>query len=297
MRHDETDDELLRSYLLGKLPEEESERLERRLLAEDDLFELSEAVEADLLAACDRGELAAGERDHVLRRLASSPSGRERLALVRALNALASASVHPSAAAILPFKERAGAPPRPARYRWAALAAGVLVTAGLSWIALRPPHGGESARWIPRETPAPAHPVPQPAPGALARATPQAPKPPEPVKAVFQLALASLRGAEGPEKLRIPAGATNVELQISVEGMAGLKSFQLSVRDRKADTTVWKDTLEPTVLHGVNVLVIDLPAATLTPGTYEIEARGLAPGREPEELSPLDVVVVKHEIR
>ena len=58
MRHEPTDDELLRSYLLGTLPEREADHLEGRLLAEDELFELSEAIEADLLAACDRGELA-----------------------------------------------------------------------------------------------------------------------------------------------------------------------------------------------------------------------------------------------
>src|ERR1700710_2428723 len=99
MRHDPTDDELLRGYLLGELPEEEAERLERRLLAEDDLFELSEALEADLLAACARGELDATERERVLRRLASSPSGRERLALARALNAPAGRPAPPLRAA------------------------------------------------------------------------------------------------------------------------------------------------------------------------------------------------------
>jgi hypothetical protein len=283
MRHDPTDDELLRSYLLGELHEEESERLERRLLAEDDLFELSEAVEADLLAACDRGELTVPERERVLRRLASSPSGRERLALARALNALAGRAP----AAVLPFGRRAAAPAH-AALRWAALAAGLVLASGLSWWLVKPHQGGESAPWIARERPAPASPVaPQP-PEAQALAKP--PAPPQPLKSVFQLALTSLRGGEAPETLRVRPGS-DVELRISLEGMEDLKSFHLAVRNRKAQT-VWEGTLEPTTLQGVRLLVIDLPADRLPTGTYEIEARGFAPGREPEDLSPLDVVVV-----
>jgi hypothetical protein len=277
MRHDATDDELLRSYLLGELPEEEAERLEQRLLAEDDLFELSEAVEADLLAACDRGELTGEERERVLRRLAASPSGRERLALARALNTLAGRTRQ-----VLPFRQRAAQ--RPA-FRWAALAAGVLVAAGLSWFVLKPSKGGESAPWIAHERPAPAGPV-----QALATATIPSTTP-EPVKSVFQLALVSLRGSEATETLKVRAG-TLVELQISVEGMEDLKSFHLSVRNRKAET-VWNGDVEPRTRQGARVLVIDLPADRLPAGRYEIQAQGLNPGRAPEDLSPLDIEVVK----
>src|SRR5215475_8548576 len=85
MNREPENDELLRSYLLGKLPEEDADRLEGRLLAEDDLFDLAEATEADLLLAADRGGLVPEERERVMRRLASSPQGLERLALARSL--------------------------------------------------------------------------------------------------------------------------------------------------------------------------------------------------------------------
>src|SRR6476661_1028296 len=187
MRQNPNDDELLRSYLLGGLPEEEADRVEQRLLAEDELFELSEAVEADLLAACDRGELAPAERERVQQRLASSPRGRERLALAHALNTLAGSSER-AAAPVLPFARRAAAPARPA-FRWAALAAALLAAAGLSWYAMERPHGGEAPPWVAQERPAPASPRTPEAP----RGTPApAETKPEPVKAVFQLALMSL---------------------------------------------------------------------------------------------------------
>ena len=283
MRPNPTDDELLRSYLLGELPEEEADRLELRLLAEDELFELSEAVEADLLAACARGELAPAERERVQQRLASSPRGRERLALAHALNTLAGSSGRAAAPVVL-FPRRAATPLRPA-FRWAALAAALLAAAGLSWFAMERPHGGEAPPWVAQEQPAPANPRAPEAP----RGAP-APKP-EPAKAVFQLALMSLRGEEAAQKLRVRTGTDIVEFQVAVEGMEDFKSFHLTLRNRKAET-VWEgEGLEPVKLDGVRALVVDLPADRLPAGTYEIQARGLAPGGDPEDLSPLEIEV------
>src|SRR3954452_5335625 len=200
MNSNPTDDELLRSYLLGELTAEEEDAVEGRLLREDELFELSEAIEADLLAEFARGSLTPAERERVGQRLASSPQGRERLRLARSLNVLAARE---KAAAVLPFVRRATPFQRPA-LRWAALAAGLLAAAGLAWLALE---GSHPAYRMSQKHPAPliaetprAHEVP-PKPPAPA-APPVAPAP-APVKAVFQLALTSLRGSESAEKLRV----------------------------------------------------------------------------------------------
>ncbi|MFL6232912.1 MAG: anti-sigma factor family protein [Thermoanaerobaculia bacterium] len=278
MKSNPNDDELLRSYLLGRLPEDKADRLEKRLLAEDDLFELSEAVEADLLADYAQGGLAPAERERVQRRLASSPQGRERLMLARSLSKLAGRD--PRAA--LPFARRPVAPRRPS-LRWAALAAGLVLTAGLALL-------------IPGRPAPPAnenHPtviVPVPRDREVRKPPPPAPAP---VKAVFQLALTSLRGAEAAEKLRVPAGAGTVELQISVEGMDDLKSFHLTVRNRKGRTVKEWTRLKPRNLNRARVLVVEMPAERLPAGRYEIQAQGLTPGGEPEDLSTLEVVVVR----
>jgi hypothetical protein len=286
MKSNPNDDELLRSYLLEELTGDEADALERRLLTEDDLFELSEAIEADLLAEYAQGRLAPAERERVQRRLASSPQGRERLKLARSLSILAGGDPKPS---VLPFVRRAAPFQRPA-LRWAALAAGLLAAAGLAWLTLERPHAYRETQ----ERPAPviaeaprAHEVPKPPPApAVAPA-------PEPVKAVFQLALTSLRGSEAAEKLRVPAGTGIVELQISVEGMEDLESFHLTVRNRKAETIRELTGLKPKSLSGARALVVDLPAERLPAGKYEIQVQGLAPGGEPEDLSPLEVEVVR----
>ncbi|HEY2294886.1 MAG TPA: hypothetical protein VGM86_29635 [Thermoanaerobaculia bacterium] len=288
MNSNPTDDELLRGYLLDELTEEEADAVEGRLLAEDELFEQSEAIEADLLAEYAQGSLAPAERERVRQRLASSPQGRERLQLARSLNVLA-AREKP---AVLPFVPRAAPSRRPA-LRWAALAAGLLAATGLTWLSL------EQSRTLHQERPAlviaetpRAHEVPAPPP-APAPATPPVAPAPAPVKAVFQLALTSLRGSESAEKLRVPANAGTVELQISVEGMEDLQSFHLAVRNRKAETVKAWTGLKPKSLNGVRALVVDLPAELLPAGRYEIQAQGLAPGGEPEDLSPLEVEVVR----
>lgn len=285
MNSNPTDDELLRSYLLGELTEEEADAVEGRLLKEDELFELSEAIEADLLAEYAQGRLAPAERERVRQRLAASPQGRERLRLARSLNVLAAREQ----AAVLPFVRRTAPFQRPA-VRWAtALAAGLLVVAGL--IRLIPEHGGGTQKPIAISETIPAQavqkPVQKPAP------KPPVTPAPEPVKAVFQLALTSLRGSESAEKLRVSAKAGTVELQISVEGMEDLQSFHLTLRNWKAETVKAWTGLQPKSLNGVRALVVDLPAERLPAGKYEIQAQGLAPGGEPEDLSPLEVEVVR----
>src|SRR3954451_23967493 len=289
MNSNPTDDELLRSYLLGELTAEEEDAVEGRLLREDELFELSEAIEADLLAEFARGSLTPAERERVGQRLASSPQGRERLRLARSLNVLAARE---KAAAVLPFVRRATPLQRPA-LRWAALAAGLLAVAGLAWLSLErsqtpyrvsQKHPAPVIAATPRaqEVPTPKHPAPAAPPVA-----------PAPVKAVFQLALTSLRGSESAERLRVPAKAGTVELQISVEGMEDLHSFHMTGRNRKVETVKAWTGLKPQSLNGVRALVVDLPAAELPAGKYEIQAQGLAPGGEPEDLSPLEVEVVR----
>jgi hypothetical protein len=288
MRSNPPDDELLRSYLLGELTEDEADAVEGRLLTEDELFELCEAIEADLLAEYAQGGLAPAERERVRQRLASSPQGQERLRLARSLNVLAKEKT-----AVLPFVRRTAPSRRPA-LRWAALAAGLLAAAGLAWLSLEQSHTTHQES---QQRPAPviaetprAHEVPAPPPAPAA--PPVAPAP-EPVKAVFQLALTSLRGSESVEKLRVPAKAGTVELQISVEGMEDLQSFHLTVRNRKAEIIKAWTGLKPKSLNGVRALVVDLPAERLPAGKYEIQAQGLAAGGEPEDLSPLEVEVVR----
>lgn len=276
------DDELLHRFLLGELAEDEAEDLERRLLQEDALFDLCEAIEGDLLAASVRGDLTPEENERVLARLAASPHGRARLAVARDLVRAAEEVPAEPIPAPLPFLRRIpGAPPRPAA-RWAALAAGLFLVAGGSWVAITrlpetEPLGGDvniaygsrqpttsiEGREQPPSLPAPQEtPAPPPAPSqpATAPAAPPAPAPeppritePEPrlATAVLQLAFATRRDfgpAAAPLQLKVPEDTRNIEIQLDLGGAEqdpAYNSFNALVRSSGASEVWRQEGLKP----------------------------------------------------
>jgi hypothetical protein len=285
--------ELLRKYLLRELSEEATEDLEKRLLEDDELFDLCEAIEADLLTAYDRRELNFRERKKVRRCLLSSPAGQARLTLARSLDIVAAESLAesaPSPAAALPFR------PKPAPHlglRWAALAAAVLIVAiGILWV-IRPPVPPEQiANEIstPKDRDQTAAPSPSPRPVEKApktvtpprnqpdslplkdeRASTELPQKTAPEKAVLMLSLATFRGAEEGEKLLVPAGAETIEIQLDLGGLADLKPFSASVRNAQNETVWKKGDLEPRRLDWTeDALVLEIPAERLPTGNYKV---------------------------
>ena len=303
--------ELLRSYLLGELPEEEMDRLEQGLIEDDELFALCEALEGDLLAACDRGELTAAEKEQVHRRLAATPAGRERLALARSLNT-AAREPRWKTALLLPFRRFVPLPRLASG--WAALAAAVLLVAVGTWFVVPalqkdgPPHRPIKIvkRGSQAETrdsgrikgPEPKHEVQPPptkpdrAPQRDERATAKPPVRHEPVKTVFALSLTTLRGAEDVQKFPIPPNAELVEIKGDLEGLEEYKSFHAAVRQGNA--TVWeKGGLVPKRLKwGRDIwgtaLVLKIPAQRFTTGRYKLVVSAGA-----EELASQDFEVVR----
>jgi hypothetical protein len=287
------DDELLRRYLLGELPEAEVERLEPRLLADDALFELAEAVEADLLAACARGELAPEERERVLLRLASSPQGRERLALAQGLTALAEPR-----STVVPFPVRTPPLARPA-VRWAAVAAGLLAVAGGSWFALHQTRTPEGSSKIVEEIPPPPtnpreNPVLPPPPETPSVIVREEPPPvitperhetaePEIRTQFFTLALGVLRDAGDLQKFEIEPGVQQVEIGVDLTEMEGFESFRALLRNKDTGTTWEKSELEPRQMDWGPALVLDLPADALPNGIYELKIQGVGAGGQTED--------------
>lgn len=288
MQSNPPDDQLLRSYLLGELSEEEAERIEPRLLEDDDLFLLCEAIEADLLAALDRGELTPTEKEAVLKRLAASAQGRQRLALARFLNTAADRppAIEPRAVPWV-FIHRDFGSPSP-WMRWATAAAAVILVVTVAWLTIEPRQKRGSAWHLAHRisTPAPEKPS-APATGAPAtkgsptqedhisrkedRIPPPQVNPSAPVKAVLALSLIRLRGAETLEKLTIPAGTDLVEIQIDLEGLEDVESFHVAVRSKVEEKTVWEmGGFKPQRLDEGTVLVLEIPAGRLPSGRYEV---------------------------
>lgn len=295
--------EILRSYLLGKLDEAKADAIERRLLMDDALFELAQAVEDDLLAASARGELDPEDRRVISQRLAASPRGQARLAVAEGLNALANGATATKAmrqAVVVPFLRQ---PPRQTpSFRAAAMAAGLfLAMAGGAWLALQTAHPGDAVvtrnhataavRQAVRGTlAAPASPAiaqpttPSPAEEHVA-ARPAGPAPHLPMAAplVFQLSLSVTRSAQDHPTLTIPAGTRRIEIQLPLSEGEPFTTYNATVLDATSETEVWRGNLTPRTAGTGSVVTVSLPAAKLPRGSYRIELRGLGGnGGEPE---------------
>jgi len=234
--HEMKDDEILRQYLLGTLDEEQVDEIERRLLADGDLFELAEAVEGDLMAATARGELSLEERNRVRRRLASSPEGRARLALIRGL-------VSRQPAEVVMFRLLT----RP-EVRAAAVAASLAFVAGGLWVATQFPYlypGGMSHE-IHAST-----------------------------KAVLTLALSTVRSAgEGVERLEITRRTSEAEIRLPLGAGEPSTSFKVTLQNASTAKSVRHEMRIEKDPDGARTIVLTVSPAELSPGTYEIEIRG-----------------------
>ena len=73
MEKDLYSDEVLKQYLLGKMSDEERERIERRYLADKEFLDQLLAIEDDLVDEYVRGELSASEREQFERKLGATP--------------------------------------------------------------------------------------------------------------------------------------------------------------------------------------------------------------------------------
>ncbi len=282
------DDELLRSYLLGKLPEEDADTLERRLLAEDDLFNLAEAVEMDLLASFDRGAFTPEEKEEVLRRLAATPRGRERLAFARSLNTLATEAKRK--------RFYHGAIFQPPAIRWMALAASLVMVVSLGRLAWQYRDDAPKTDIRGATTPAPT-PTPQVSITPPPTPTPPPPPPPPPPRpravptAVLPLSFLTLRGVEDRQRLELAPNIRRVEIQIDAEGLGEAKSFAVAIRSKDQETSIMeKKGLTPRKLSWGSGLILHIPANRLPAGRYKI---AVTPRGGIETVQDFEVVEVK----
>jgi hypothetical protein len=82
------DEANIRDYLLGKLDDEGQQKIEERLMVEDELFEEFEVSKGELVEEYVAGELPQKEHDWLRTHFLASPEGRQRQAFVLAMEKL-----------------------------------------------------------------------------------------------------------------------------------------------------------------------------------------------------------------
>src|SRR5687768_11371833 len=78
----------IRDYLLGRLSEEEQERIEERLMVEDDFFEELEISKGELIEEYHAGELSPDEHEWLQRHYLATHEGKQRHTFALALDSI-----------------------------------------------------------------------------------------------------------------------------------------------------------------------------------------------------------------
>jgi hypothetical protein len=269
MGRDDSQQEALRRYLLGELPPEEQYAFEQRLLTDEALFSDLLAEEDELIDDYVGGNLAGAQKEHFEAHFLTDPERRTRLSFARRLLARAAQGAEESGKARKATRRPAlfGAfwPPRPAAAgAWLALALlAAVLTAG--WYGVR--------RWGRDDVAAPG-------------------RRPEVVAPIFAATLSPglSRGGGETSRLSVPADATTVQLRLTLEG-GGYARYRASLRSEGAEL-LSDDALAPESAGGDSYVTLNLPAALMPPGDYQVALAGQgADGRyEPAGSYPFRVV-------
>jgi len=132
----------IRDYLLGRLSDEEEEKLEERLMVDDELFEELEISKGEIVEEYSAGELSQSDRQSFEERYLASPEGRERFTFSVALDRLGQRK---PAVAPVPMPRHTGLFDRiRAYFNWQRLAfaagsAALVLTLATALIVRRPP--------------------------------------------------------------------------------------------------------------------------------------------------------------
>jgi len=241
------DDAILIRYLVGGLPEDETERLDELSVADDDFASRLQAVENDLLDGYVRGQLAGETLDRFRASYLSSP---QRLEKVRFAEALVRSGARPAVAAVR--GRRVLAFP----VRWAVAAAALLVVAGSAYLLLN------------RQRP-------DREPSRAAR---------EPKTASFVL-LAQTRSAGSIATIAPPQGTGLIQLELELEA-GDFAKYAVALKDPAAGQVLWRSEPVKAASTGDSKTVsVSFPTALLRTQNYTVELSGLPAGGGPELVS------------
>ena len=271
--------ETIRAYLLGQLPESETERLDELTFVDDGYAERVRAVEHDLVDAYVRGELAGAVLEQFRSRYLTTPRRQEAIRFARALQSL---DVHSTGDLSLdPGRAPATAVPKTRRWRdlLPIAAAVVLAVAGV-WLALDNRALRERAtsaeierdRQL-REAEAPR--TPDTAPPSTGGAPP-------PVTVATLVLTPQLRSARQQPTLTLTGSGGDVAVQLELEPV-DYPAYEAALVAAGGDRIAWRsDRLTARTVGDRQRLDVGLPAALLTPQDYLIRVTGVPARGAPE---------------
>jgi len=286
MPSERTDEALLLGYLLGNLSEEQQIEVEDRAFSDPEYLRALEDAEADLVDSYVRGELTASDRRQFEGRFLTSTQRRNKVAFARALAQVAG-EFQPSRPVV---RER----PSPRRgllslfagfhpaVQFAAGMAVLVIIAGAAWLAvqnssMRSRMAAMEAqrielenrqRTLQQQLSQQAR-VPEPQ-GTSTTAE----RPPLIASMVF---LSGLPRAESRvQQLALTPGTRLVHMEIQLESRDDFPRFRVEIHTRSGDDVLVLSGLTRRRANGADSVSLDVPAAALSAGEYELALKGLS---------------------
>ena len=301
----------MRRYLLGDLPESETDELELQILHDDEKFEEMWEIENRLVDGYVRGRLSSADQESFERHYQASPVHRQRVAIARNLVAEADGS----SATVIPITAKVSWGARLSEklgfsiLSWqSALAVAVLLFAMCSiWLFLdrsRLRHEQEQLRADTQSRQDRENTLSQQLATAKSESqkleaeierlrverngNAQSPAQPErtPRPTIYSLLLSPIlmRGGDNPQTARLPSQTDVVRLQMKVD-QEGARRFQVGVRTVEG-RQVWEQQINPPVDHARNsIIAAQIPASKLPVGDYILTLSAVHPTGQQEEVN------------
>ena len=262
------DDEELRRYVLGLLPDAATERLDEASVADDEVAARLRCIETDLLDSYARGELAGSTLERFETYYLSSPLRRQRMEVAaRFVRALDRTVTHDEPAT---WVQRIPAATTIARYSAAATL--LILVSGMVLFQATQPRNEISL--VKQEQPSPQHGpavVGQPSTGS-APAPAARPRPPQGRTIAIAL-VPPTRSVASVPSLTVPSDAERVRFDLLLESN-DLSHYRVGLTDPATNQVVWRsDWITPSGAEPASVSVV-VPAMLLKSQHYALDLTG-----------------------
>jgi hypothetical protein len=265
-------DQTIRDYLLGQLPESESERLDELSITDDKWAERIRAVEHDLVDAFARRELHGAVLEQFRSRYLTTPRGREATRFAEALQPLDENSGWGSSSEA--GRGRTTLVRETRRWReLLAIAAAVILAIASVWVVL------DNRMLRERVTSAELQRDRQRSEAEARRAPDTAPPPtgrePSPLTIATLVLAPQLRGARQLPMVTLGASTGDLAVQLDLEPV-DYPAYDASLVASNGDRIVWRsDRLLARTVGDRKRIDLRLPATVLSPQEYLIRVSGV----------------------
>ena len=270
-------DQTIRDYLLGQLPESESERLDELSITDDECAERVRAVEHDLVDAYARGELAGAVLEQFRSSYLTTPQRRDAARFAEALQSLKEPSEggRPSEAGTTPVRETRRWPER------LAMAAAVILATASAWLVLdnRTLRERVTSAELQRDRQLREAEARSPADTAPPPTGPE----PSPLTVATLILAPQLRSARQLPTVSLTVGTGDLAVQLDLEPV-DFPAYDAALLAANGGRIVWRsDRLIARTAGDRKRLDLALPATALTPQEYLMRVSGV-PARGASEI-------------